>query len=216
MSELRPIARTVGKLMFEMPEPMPQRMRPRIPREQILECMMEYGAPRRQVMWGFSPLVEDGQWGVKLVMAKEKLGSGFLFGMCGLRGPGKTQFGVELMRDNLVRRNKKSRYCTAIEFFIDLKSTYRKESARSEADVMDEYRKTPLLIVDEVGKRGETAWENTLLFELIDRRYRDMTDTLLISNEAQAEFEQNIGDSLSSRMNETGGMIVCTDWKVFR
>jgi DNA replication protein DnaC len=130
--------------------------------------------------------------------------------MFGKRGPGKTQFAVELLR---VNRN--GYYATAVEFFMAVKSSYR-DKGDGEESVVKRFAKYALLILDEIGKRGETGWENSLLFEMIDRRYRNMRDTLIISNEDRARFEANIGPSIASRMSETGGLIDCTTWKSFR
>jgi hypothetical protein len=142
-----------------------------------------------------------------------KLGTGFLVALVGIRGPGKTQMGVELMKRS-AEAERSCLYATAMGFFIAIKSTYGKK-AESEEDVLSRYARPSLLVIDEAGRRGETDWEDRLLFELIDRRYREMRDTLLISNQGPGEFQTAIGPSLASRMVETGGIIECT-WASFR
>jgi DNA replication protein DnaC len=102
-----------------------------------------------------------------------------------------------------------------VEFFMEGKQSYRKDSDETEMGVLKRYRTPDLLVIDEIGKRGETTWEDTLLFELIDMRYRDMSDTLLISNQTQQEFTASLGPSLASRMKETGGVVEC-NWKGWR
>jgi len=54
-----------------------------------------------------------------------------------------------------------------------------------------------------------------MLFELLNRRYNDLKDTILIANKSKAEFQDYIGPSLASRMNETGGIVEC-NWPSFR
>lgn len=154
---------------------------------------------------------EWAQTFAKLTTAKE---TGFIMGLVGTRGNGKTQLAVELCK-HYCQQSMSALFVTAMEFFIDIKSTFRKDSERSEKDAMDEYAKYRLLVVDEVGVRAETEWENQLLFELINRRYNSKMDTLLISNHGKAEFIKSIGPGLASRMNETGGIIECT-WESFR
>lgn len=172
-----------------------------------------WGAPKRHC--DKPELNMDGPWGKAFNSLKEKLGTGFLVGIVGKRGPGKTQLGVALMYA-ATKAHRSAKFCTATEFFMEIKSTYRKNSQYSELDTVKDFRKPSLLVIDEIGRRGETDWENNLLFELLNKRYDDQTDTFVISNQPRPEFSQALGDSLISRMTETGGLIVCDDWPSFR
>lgn len=140
--------------------------------------------------------------------------TGFLMGLAGTRGNGKTQLAVELCK-SYCREVKAALFITAMEFFIDIKSTFRKDEERTEKEALDEYQRYALLVIDEIGIRAETDWENQLLFELINRRYNSKLDTLLISNHSRNDFIKSIGCGLASRMNETGGIIEC-NWESFR
>jgi DNA replication protein DnaC len=171
-----------------------------------------WNAPKRAVSLKEPDLT--GPWGETLAKLAAKLGTGFLIGVIGGRGPGKTQLGVELMKTH-TKNLRSAHYVTATEFFMTVKRAYRDGAAETEIDIIKRFRKPSLLVMDETGKRADTDWENRLLFELIDKRYQDMTDTLLISNEAQAQFVEAIGPSLASRMQETGGIIQC-NWPSFR
>lgn len=142
------------------------------------------------------------------------LGTGTILILTGQRGSGKTQLAVEAIR-NATRHGKTARYCTAMDFFIDVKTSYSPSSRKTEHDIITEFRKPSLLVIDEIGKRSDSAWEQTLLFCLIDKRYCQLRDTLLISNLAKEDVLQSIGASLASRVQECGGVIVC-DWKSFR
>lgn len=152
-------------------------------------------------------------WSDTLKKLSESLGTGFLVALVGLRGNGKTQIAVELVRHN-AGLGVKSRFCSAMEFFMDIKAGYRNDS-KAEKDVITEFCKPSLLVIDEVGQRSETDWENRLIFEMINRRYNDMKDTLLISNQEEAQLKIALGPSIVSRMNETGGLIKC-EWETFR
>ena len=139
---------------------------------------------------------------------------GFLIGLCGERGSGKTQFGVELMM--LVTASERvALFTTAVGFFIAMKASYGKSSNDSEEERLLEYSKPSLLVIDEFGKRAETDWENNMLFELVNRRYNAMKNTLIIDNRHQADFVATLGPSLADRMREKGGIIEC-NWPSFR
>ena len=178
----------------------------------IAELRSQWNAPKRHV--AHSQLDHGGEWGKKLAALKGLIGSGFLTALVGGRGPGKTQMAVELMR-HVTSQLRSAYYLTATEFFIRVKTTYRADGRKSESDVLKELGRPRLLVIDEVGKRAETPWENNLLFELINKRYDDLNDTVLIDNNEPAEFFNAIGPSLSSRINETGG-VIHFNWQSFR
>lgn len=143
-----------------------------------------------------------------------RLHSGCLIALIGTNGPGKTQLGVECIR-HMTSDLFSARYATAMDFFIELKKSYRKDSMHDEGEVLNLFARPRLLVLDECQERGETEWEDRILTYLIDRRYRDQKDTILISNLKREEFEASLGRSVISRLNETGGIIECT-WPSFR
>ena len=155
----------------------------------------------------------DGQWGETLLKLNAMRGTGFLAALVGVRGNGKTQLAVELIREN-AKQLVASKFCCTMEFFIDLKATFRSDK-ESERDVIKAYQKPAFLVLDEVGQRSETDWENRLLFHLINQRYEDSKDTLIIANLEPEQLFAALGPSIASRMNETGGIINCT-WPSFR
>jgi DNA replication protein DnaC len=167
----------------------------------------DWNAPKRH----FNATVDrKGAWGEKLAMIESQLGKGRIFGLIGTRGNGKTQLAVEVMR-TATERLMSAYYETAVMIFSRLKATFRPDATETEIKVIEQLRSHKLLVIDEIGKRGESAWENNLLFGLVDKRYNDMTDTILIANLEPAQFAECVGESLSSRMNETGGLIIA-DW----
>lgn len=161
-----------------------------------------------------TPLM-DGPWGAKFKELQMKLGTGRLLALIGTRGNGKTQLAVALGLDQIRTHLKAARFTTATAFFMAIKSTYKPTATDDEAEIIREFAKPPLLLIDEIGKRGGSEWENNLLFELLNRRYNDEKDTILIDNRTVQEFTETIGPSLASRMNEGGGVVHC-DWETFR
>lgn len=178
------------------------------------ELRLTWNAPKRHCIT--SNLDKDGEWGEVASRLEEKLatGSGILVALVGKRGAGKTQLAVELMKDNTARM-KSALYVSTTEWFMAIKATYRKGSDQTELDVIKQYRKPNLLVLDEYGRRGDTEWENNLLFELLDKRYADMHSTILISNQSSQELIESLGRSLSSRLMETGGIVEC-QWPSWR
>lgn len=177
----------------------------------VADLRRHMGAPKRHLA---CEVKNDGEWGKKLELLTDKLGTGFIVALVGIRGNGKTQMAVNLMKRNTLNL-RTAKFCTATEFFMEIKGTYRRDAQNTEEEIVSDYRKPKLLVIDEIGKRGESEWENTLLFELLNKRYNDMTDTVLIDNRTVEEFQTAIGPSLASRISESGGIIHC-DWESFR
>lgn len=178
------------------------------------ELRLTWNAPKRHCI--MDELDRSGEWGQVADKLEEKLasGSGILVALVGKRGAGKTQLAVELMKANTTRM-KSALYVSTTEWFMAIKATYRKGSDQTEIDVIKQYRKPNLLVLDEYGRRGDTEWENNLLFELLDKRYADMHSTILISNQSSADLIESLGRSLSSRLMETGGIVEC-EWQSWR
>ncbi len=142
-----------------------------------------------------------------------KVGGGFLIALLGNRGSGKTQiaqqgvtFATGLGRSAL--------YVRAMTIFLELRATYSSPD-RTELEVIQKYTAPQLLVIDEIQERGETDFENRILNHLLDTRYGDMTDTLVIGNLQPKAFQNSMGSSISDRLRETGGVIEC-NWKSFR
>lgn len=171
-----------------------------------------WNAPERQLR--AIDLDRSESWGLEENKLAGMLGGGFLIGLVGGRGPGKTQLGVELMK-KATNDLRSAYYNTLTGLFLQIKATFKPDSRESEQNLMDRLCKPSLLVVDEIGMRSDSDWENRMFFELVDRRYRLVKDTLLIANLAKEQFLQTIGDSLASRMQETGGIVEC-NWQSYR
>lgn len=153
-------------------------------------------------------------WLAKLTEIASRVGTGFLIALIGDRGPGKTQMGVELIR-RCCETGRSARYVTAMDFFIAVKASYGDGADERERAVIQSFARPRLLVFDEVQERGETDWENRLLTHLIDLRYREERDTLLIANLLREPFIESLGPSITSRLIETGGIVECS-WPSFR
>ena len=102
-----------------------------------------------------------------------------------------------------------------MQIFTDIRRAYTKAEELTEAEMVDLYVRPRLLVIDEIQERGGSDWEDRLLTHIIDRRYGQMKDTILIGNLTREEFECAMGASVCDRLTETGGMIVC-NWPTFR
>jgi DNA replication protein DnaC len=71
------------------------------------------------------------------------------------------------------------------------------------------------LVIDEVHDCDDQKMKTRVLTDLIDRRYADCLDTVLIANQTPEDFATTIGDSILSRLGEHGAILPC-EWNSFR
>jgi len=169
------------------------------------------GVPERHK---HAPARTGEAWERKFGELCDALGTGFVGLVIGDRGRGKTQMAADLAIAS-IRRGRPARYVKAIEFFMEVKESYRKQA--SEKAVLDRYAQAALLVIDAIEVRGETAWEDNLLNHLVDRRYDEVVDTLLVGNvKADTEtLNATLGTSILSRAREGIGITAC-NWPSYR
>ena len=153
-------------------------------------------------------------WGKEWLRIKEKLLSGIIAVFIGNRGSGKTQMSICAIRE-MCKLGKSARYTKALNFFLDIRETFRKDAECSESNIIEKYCDYDLLVIDAIENRSDSAWENLLLNHLIDIRYDRIKDTILIGNYNEKQFAENMGLSIVDRIHECGIKIVC-NWKSFR
>lgn len=142
--------------------------------------------------------------------ARERVRMKGIVVLYGKRGNGKTRMAAEL-----AVMVGSSRYRTAMRFFLEVRATFRKDSAKSEAEVIDDLTGADLLILDEIQERGETAFEDRLLTHVIDARYSAMKPTILIANLTKSDLSAALGDSIVDRARENGKSIEF-NWSSYR
>lgn len=174
----------------------------------------QWNAPRLHVDLRCSNATKP--WPTEAMLVKGMLSmkaQGWLHALIGGRGAGKTQIAVDLMF-SYTEEEKSAYYMTAMQFFIRMKSSFLNSEETAES-IMAKLRAKKLLVIEEVSRRAQTDWENNLMFELINSRYNDKLDTLLIDNASLNDFCATLDPSIASRMKETGGIIEC-NWPSFR
>lgn len=174
--------------------------------DERLRRLREADLPDRQARRAQAgDVATEGKFGEILDKGITKIGKGVIMALIGGRGSGKTQLAV-CMADAAIDAGKTARYLTAFDFFLLIRETYRKDAKKSEREIIAELSAPALLIMDELQERGETPWEDRLLTALIDRRYRDGRDTVLISNQSADELRKALGASVEDRLREGGGI----------
>tara|TARA_R100000808_G_scaffold1004_1_gene4801 strand:+ start:2612 stop:3202 length:591 start_codon:yes stop_codon:yes gene_type:complete len=170
----------------------------------------------------------------RVATARDALLSGdCLIGLIGPRGTGKTQIATELgfcldrqqaMQDQLDNPHRESweegrvyqQKYYVLGHLLDLqKETFGNKTLKHHETPVGIAERVDLLILDEVQEVVQTDWQHTTLTRLIDVRYQNMKRTILIGNLTVNGLSAALGDSIYSRMTETGIIIPC-DWGSYR
>ena len=134
--------------------------------------------------------------------------------MVGGVGTGKTLLASAVV-DALIDNNK-CEMIKVIDLIRHLKSTWSKDSEDTEEDIIKYFIKLDLLILDEVGSQFGSDTEKLFIFDIIDGRYQDMKQTVLISNLDIVGIKDVIGERCVDRLREGGGSMIAFDWKSSR
>lgn len=131
----------------------------------------------------------------------------------GAAGTGKSHLAAAILKGILPRHV--GVYMTFMGMIRLIRETWRPDSKRTESQVIAELGTLPLLVLDEIGVQYGTEAEHTLLFEVMDRRYRDQKPSILLTNQDKDGFKRFVGDRVYDRMTETARW-VSFDWGSYR
>lgn len=115
-------------------------------------------------------------------------------------GTGKSHLAIAILQ--AIMPGSRGRYMTCMELIQMLRGTWRKDSEMSEIDLLDRLTALPLIVLDEIGVQYGTESEQHHLFEVLDRRYRELRPTILLTNQDKDGFRQFVGDRVYDRMTE--------------
>lgn len=140
-----------------------------------------------------------------------KKGEGLI--LSGMPGTGKSHLAGAILQGLLPARV--GLYATCMGIIRTIRGTWRKDSERSEGEILHMLRTVPLLVVDEVGVQYGTDGEQTILFDVLDGRYREMQPTILLTNQDRAGLKQFVGERAYDRLTETCRWVPF-DWPSYR
>lgn len=143
--------------------------------------------------------------------ARLKTGDSLIF--AGPPGTGKGHLAAAVM--NKLIPDYLPIYTTCLDMIRAVRETWRKESKHSESQVLQEFEDAALLIIDEIGVQYGTDGEQTIIFDVLDRRYRQMRPTIFITNQDKAGFKSFIGERAYDRLTQTAKWIPF-DWSSYR
>lgn len=188
---------------------------------QLESCLQEAAIPVRFVGRTFENFVADTEQQIAaLTVARDyaeqfeanaKRGNSLIFS--GLPGTGKSHLAAAVLQSLMPKHC--GLYTTCMGVIRNVRGTWRKDSERSETEVLRTYAEVPLLVIDEIGVQYGTDGEQTILFDVLDRRYRDMMPSIFLTNQDKKGFKDFIGERTFDRLTETARWVPF-DWASYR
>ncbi len=140
----------------------------------------------------------------------------------GTFGTGKTHLAAAIAL-YLIEQERRVIFKTADDLFRDVKETFDKDDG-SEHKVLERYKTTDLLIIDDLGKEQATDWTTAQLYAILNDRYENQKPVIITTNFNEdgliaMESPRNVGEhrirAILSRLHETTTAMTMTgqDWR---
>ena len=143
--------------------------------------------------------------------------------LLGPRGTGKTQAAVQLAYQLELHQKKLSQHGT--HYYTQLGQLFEEEKQSwkigPQKDALntripspvERSKKAQLLVLDELQECSNSDWERQSLTRLIDSRYQNEMNTILVGNLTVDALGEFLSKSVTSRLKETGYIIEMTQKK---
>ncbi len=140
-------------------------------------------------------------------------GSGLI--LQGKPGTGKTHLACAIANQVIVN-GYSARFTTVMQLVRAIRATWKRDSERTEDQVLDAIIGYDLLIIDEIGVQYESESEKLILFDVLNGRYENVKPTILLTNLVGVAVNTCIGERNVDRITEGGGSSVSFTWQSYR
>ncbi len=97
------------------------------------------------------------------------------------------------------------------ELQVEVRSTYQAGAKTTEHDLLERYKKVGVLCIDDIGATKSSEAERTLLYSILDARYRNESITHISSNMTLDELEARYDARIARRIREMCKVVVLQD-----
>lgn len=206
------VEREDRKIMAEMRQQQQQRMneqligRAAIPRRFTDRSLQNYNAEnegQRRALNAATRYAET--W-------RENMEHGTSLIMCGNPGTGKTHLAVGIAK-HIMADGGTAMFTRVIDMARTVKECYNRDAVKTERQVIADFARPDLLILDEVGHQHGSDTERMILFDVINARYEACRPIILITNLGLSGLREYLDERAQDRLREGGGRVIVFDWQ---
>lgn len=140
-------------------------------------------------------------------------GTSFL--LSGKPGSGKTHLACSVAT-HIMRVGRTAIYSSLVDCFSRVKAGWSMSSDKTEDQIIEEFSRFDLLIIDEIGVATMKAADPEIAFRIINRRYEEGRPTIGISKHPRKRVMNLIGEECISRLESGGGGTLLFTWADYR
>ena len=141
----------------------------------------------------------------------------------GRPGTGKTHLAAAAALAFIRAQSVGAVFRRTVDMLAEIRATFDRDSDISEEDALARFRCAELLVMDDLGKEGGSAFTASMLFRILDDRYAELRPVIVTSNYCDEELVKRLsatGDSctaaaIASRLYECCELVECGwgDWR---
>jgi len=117
--------------------------------------------------------------------------NGLLF--YGQTGRGKTTIAC-CIANRLLDKGVSVKAMSVIDMLQRVKDSFRSYGTDGETELKNEIKRADLLILDDLGAEHKTDWSTSLVYEIIDARYRSCKPTIVTTNLTMTNLREHLTD----------------------
>nr|CAJ75139.1 conserved hypothetical protein [Candidatus Kuenenia stuttgartiensis] len=93
-------------------------------------------------------------------------------------------------------------FTPVVELLSQIRQTFNGNSGGGpgEGALLDKYTRCGLLILDDLGAETASEWVLQTLYQILNRRYLDQSQTVITTNLTLGELKEKLGDRIASRI----------------
>lgn len=133
--------------------------------------------------------------------------------LSGLPGTGKSHLAGAVLQAQMA--SHEVLYVTCMDVIRMVRETWRRDSEKSERAVLSYLAGLDLLVIDEMGMQYGTEGEQTILFDVLDGRYRSLKPVILLTNQNAEGMKAYVGERTFDRLRESCRWLQF-DWDSYR
>ncbi len=129
-------------------------------------------------------------------------------------GTGKTHLAIGIAL-YIMEQQRSALFVTVQRLIRRVKDSWSTHS-ETESEIIDAFASPDLLILDEIGVQFGSEFEKQILFDVLNQRYEQLKPTILLSNIPKEELGEYLGERVTDRLRENGGVVLGFDWDSYR